>query len=251
MNAATSLRLDAVTIDFPVYGVDTRSLKNDLLHKSTRGRIGYSAGNHVSVRALEDVNLAFGQGDRVGLIGANGAGKSTLLRVLAGVYEPTRGRVRRHGRVSSLFDISLGIEPDATGYENILIRGIFLGLTPAQVREHAGEIAEFTGLGDYLAMPLHTYSTGMKLRLAFAVCTCIEPEILLMDEWIGIGDASFVEKARRRLAGIVDRTGLLVLASHDLALLERTCTKGVLLDGGRIRAYGPIDEVLHEYGTGR
>ena len=248
MSTDTSLQLAGVTVDFPVYSADSRSLKNDLLRKSTGGRIGRSAGNRLSVRALEDVNLALGCGDRLGLIGANGSGKTTLLRVLAGVYQPTRGRVRRQGRVASLFDISLGIDPGATGYENIMMRGMFLGLAPAEVRERTDEIAAFTELGDYLAMPVHTYSTGMMLRLAFAVCTCIEPEILLMDEWIGVGDAAFVEKAEGRLEGFVARAGILVLASHNPALLERTCATGVLLDSGRVRAFGPIGEVLREYG---
>ena len=248
MSTDTRLHLAGVTVDFPVYSADSRSLKNDLLRKSTGGRIGRNAGNRLSVRALEDVNLALGRGDRLGLIGANGSGKTTLLRVLAGVYQPTRGRVRRQGRVASLFDISLGIDPGATGYENIMMRGMFLGLAPAEVRERTDEIAAFTELGDYLAMPVHTYSAGMMLRLAFAVCTCIEPEILLMDEWIGVGDAAFVEKAEGRLEGFVARAGILVLASHNPALLERTCATGVLLDSGRVRAFGPIGEVLREYG---
>ena len=248
MSTDTSLQLTGVTVDFPVYSADSRSLKNDLLRKSTGGRIGRSAGNRLSVRALEDVNLALGRGDRIGLIGANGSGKTTLLRVLAGIYQPTRGRVRRRGRVASLFNISLGIDPSATGYENIMMRGMFLGLAPAEVRERTDEIAAFTELGDYLAMPVHTYSDGMKLRLAFAVCTCIEPEILLMDEWIGVGDAAFVKKAEGRLKGFVARAGILVLASHNPALLERTCATGMLLDSGRVRAFGPIAEVLRGYG---
>ena len=248
MSTDTSLQLTGVTVDFPVYSADSRSLKNDLLHKSTGGRIGRNAGNRLSVRALEDVNLALGRGDRIGLIGANGSGKTTLLRVLAGIYQPTRGRVRRRGRVVSLFDVSLGIDHSATGYENIMMRGMFLGLAPAEVRERTDEIAAFTELGDYLAMPVHTYSTGMKLRLAFAVCTCIKPEVLLMDEWIGVGDAAFVKKAEGRLKRFVNRTGILVLASHNPALLERTCATGMLLDSGRVRAFGPIAEVLREYG---
>ena len=248
MSTGTSLQLAGVTVDFPVYSADTRSLKNDLLRRSTGGRIGRNAGSRLSVRALEDVNLAFAHGDRIGLIGANGSGKTTLLRVLAGVYQPTRGRVRRRGRVASLFDISLGIDPGATGYENIMMRGMFLGLAPAEVRERTDEIAAFAELGDYLAMPVHTYSTGMMLRLAFAVCTCIEPEILLMDEWIGVGDAAFVEKAEGRLQGLVAGAGMLVLASHNPDLLERNCTTGVLLDSGRVRAFGTVGEVLREYG---
>ena len=248
MSTDTSLQICGVTVDFPVYSADARSLKNNLLRKSTGGRIGRHAGNRLTVRALDDVNLAFGQGDRVGLIGSNGAGKTTLLRVLAGVYQPTLGWVQRRGRVASLFDMSLGLDPDATGYENIMARGLLLGLRPTQVRQRAAEIAEFTELGEYLAMPVHAYSSGMMLRLAFAVSTCIEPEILLMDEWIGVGDAAFVEKAERRLASFVNQAAILVLASHNLPLLARVCTKAVLLDAGRVRALGPIDDVLQKYG---
>ncbi len=198
-------------------------------------------------RALDDVSLTFEHGDRIGLIGANGAGKTTLLRVLAGVYEPAHGRVWRYGRTAPLLNVSLGIDAGATGYENIMTRGLFLGLMPEEVRERMDEIAAFTELSDYLAMPVHTYSAGMRLRLAFAVCTCFEPEILLMDEWINVGDRAFVKKARRRLEEFIDRTGILVLASQNSALLERVCTTGVLLDTGRVKARGPIGEVLEEY----
>ena len=248
MSPDTGLQLAGVTVDFPVYSTNARSLKNDLLRKSTGGRIGRNADSRVSVRALEEVSLAFGRGDRVGLIGHNGAGKSTLLRVLAGVYHPTKGQVRRRGRVTSLFDLFLGLDASETGYDNIRLRGLFLGLTPAEIRDRGAEIAAFTGLGDYLEMPLSTYSSGMMLRLAFAVSTCVEPEILLMDEWLGSGDAAFVEKAERRLRAFVENSSILVLASHNTALLERFCTSGVLLEAGRVRAVGPISEVLRAYG---
>ena len=247
MNAMVGLRLESVTVDFPVYNASARSLKNRLLHHGTGGRIACSAGNRLCVRALEDVSLALEHGDRLGLVGANGAGKTTLLRVLAGAYEPTRGHVHRRGRSASLLNVSLGIDAEATGYENIMIRGLFLGLMPEQVRERMEEIAAFTELGDYLAMPVHTYSAGMRLRLAFAVCTCFEPEILLMDEWLGIGDRAFVEKAKRRLEEFVERAGILVLASQNAALLERICTTGVVLVAGRLKACGPIGEILQEY----
>ena len=238
--------LQSVTVEFPVYNASTRSLKNRLL-RGTGGRIGHGAGNHLSVRALEGVSLTFEHGDRVGIVGHNGAGKSTLLRVLAGAYEPTRGHVRRRGRTASLLNVSLGIDPEATGYENIMTRGLILGLQPEQVREHMDEIAEFTELGDYLAMPMRTYSAGMRLRLAFAVCTCFEPEILLMDEWLSVGDRAFVEKARRRLEEFVDRAGILVLASQNANLLKRMCVTGIVLDAGKVKARGPIGEVLAKY----
>ncbi len=247
MNAMVSLGLESVTVEFPVYNTSARSLKNRLLHHGTGGRIARGAGNRLLVRALDKVSLSLAHGDRIGLIGPNGAGKTTLLRVLAGAYEPTRGRVWRRGRTAPLLNVSLGMDSEATGYENIMTRGLFLGLMPEQVRERMDEIAAFTELGDFLAMPVHTYSAGMRLRLAFAVCTCFEPEILLMDEWLGVGDRAFVEKARRRLEEFVERAGILVLASQNSALLKRVCTTGAVLDAGRLMAQGPIDEVLAEH----
>ena len=247
MSAATSLQTESVTVVFPIYNAGTRSLKHRLLHHGTGGRIARGLGNRLCVRALEDVSLAFEHGERVGLMGANGAGKTTLLQVLSGVYKPVKGHVRRRGRIASLLNLSIGIDEGATGYENIRLRSYLLGLSPEQVSERVDEIAAFTELGDYLEMPVDTYSTGMRLRLAFAVCTCIEPEILLMDEWLSVGDQSFIHKARRRLEEFVDRARILVLASQNLSLLERTCTTGVLLDAGKVKAIGPIREVLREY----
>ena len=242
-----SLQLESVTVDFPVYSPGARSLKKRLLHRGTGGRIAHGAAKGLRVRALEDVSLALEHGDRVGLVGPNGAGKTTLLRVLAGAYEPTRGRVERRGRTASLLNVSLGIDGEATGYENIMNRGLFLGLRPDQVRARMDEIAAFTELGDYLAMPVHTYSAGMRLRLAFAACTCFDPEILLMDEWLGLGDRAFVEKAKRRLEQFVDRAGILVLASQNTSLLQRVCSTGVILDKGRVKCFGSIDDVLRIY----
>ena len=167
--------------------------------------------------------------------------------MLAGAYEPTRGRVERRGRTASLLNVSLGIDGEATGYENIMTRGLFLGLRPKQVRARMDEIAAFTELGDYLAMPVHTYSAGMRLRLAFAACTCFDPEILLMDEWLGLGDRLFVEKAKRRLERFVERAGILVLASQNMPLLKRVCSTGILLERGRIKCSGSIDSVLRVY----
>ena len=244
---SVGLRMEDVTVDFPIYSLAARSLKNRLLRAGPGGNIERNANQRLRVRALEAVTLAFERDDRVALIGNNGAGKTTLLRVLAGAYEPTRGQVWRQGQTASLLNVSLGIDLEATGYENILMRGLLLGLTPNQVRERTAEIEEFTELGDYLAMPVHTYSAGMRLRLAFAVCTCGQPDILLMDEWFSAGDAAFVKKVRRRLEEFVGRSGILVLASHNLILLKRICTKGVLLEAGRVKASGPIDEVVDVY----
>lgn len=241
------IQLDHISVQFPIYNADTRSLKTRLMHMTTGGHIGRDAGNRVCVEALTDVTLTFEHGDRVALIGHNGAGKTTLLRVLAGIYEPVGGAVYREGRAVPLFDMALGMNPEATGFENIRLRGRFLGLDSKQLRSRIDEIAEFTELGDYLAMPVRTYSTGMMLRLAFAICTSIEPEIMLMDEWIGVGDAAFLVKASQRLNEFIGRAGILVLASHSAGLLEANCNKGVLMHAGKVEAFGPISEILRKY----
>lgn len=247
MSTPVYLRLESVTVDYPIYSATTRSLKNRLLRTGTGGHIEKTAESGLCVRAIENVSLVLEHGDRVGLIGPNGAGKSTLLRVLAGVYEPTLGAVHSRGRIASLLNVSLGIDPEATGYENIMLRGLLFGLTSEDVHARTEEIADFTELGDYLAMPVYTYSAGMKVRLALGVCTCIDPDILLMDEWIGVSDATFVEKAHRRLQEFVGRAGILVLASHNDQLLERVCDTGVWLDAGRVKLRGSIQDVLREY----
>jgi ABC-2 type transport system ATP-binding protein/lipopolysaccharide transport system ATP-binding protein len=241
------LQVDNVSVQFPIYNANARSLKTRLMHLTTGGRIGRDAGNRVCVEALSEVTLSFEHGDRIALVGHNGAGKTTLLRVLSGIYEPTRGAVYCEGRVVSLFDMSLGMNLEATGIENIVLRGRFLGLSANKIRERLTDIAAFTELGDYLAMPVRTYSTGMVVRLAFAVCTSIEPEIMLMDEWIGAGDASFLEKAKKRFDEFIGRAGILVVASHSTALLETYCNKGVLMHAGRVEAFGPIGDILRVY----
>jgi ABC-2 type transport system ATP-binding protein/lipopolysaccharide transport system ATP-binding protein len=242
------IELEDVAVHFAVYHARTRSLKNRLIGRMTLGgRIGEDASHRICVKALDGISLTFEHGDRVALVGANGAGKSTLLRVLAGVYEPMRGRVQSEGRVSSLFDIGLGLDPESTGYENILLRGLFLGMSRTEIRARRGAIAAFTELGDYLTMPLRTYSTGMMLRLAFAVSTHVDADILLMDEWIGAGDAAFTDKAERRLVELVRGAAILVLASHSDEIVRRTCNKAVLLNRGMIACVGDVEEVLRIY----
>ncbi len=242
-----SIAVDNVSVDFPLYGGGSRSLKKTLMRMGSGGRISRNAGDRVYVQALRDVSLHIDHGDRVGIIGPNGAGKTTLLRVLAGIYEPTQGVVRHEGHISPLFDTTLGMDAEATGYENIVLRGLFLGLSPREIRDRTDEIAEFTELGDYLSVPVRTYSTGMMLRLAFAVSTCVDPEILLMDEWLGVGDAHFLVKAERRMERLVDHSRILVIASHSNALIKRLCNKVVLLDHGELKAMGLVAEILDRY----
>jgi ABC-type polysaccharide/polyol phosphate transport system ATPase subunit len=242
-----SLTLDRVTVDFPIYNARKRSLKAELFRRTVGGHIESKEDSRVSVMALRDVSMTLRDGDRLGLVGRNGAGKTTLLRVLSGVYEPPVGRVAIDGSVSSLTDIMMGMDPEATGYENILLRSVFLGVSVSQARANIPEIVEFTGLGNFLNLPMRTYSSGMMVRLAFAVSTAVTPEILIMDELIGAGDATFFHKAEARLRDLIGRTRILVIASHADEILRRLCNKAALMEEGRLRMIGPVDEVLAIY----
>jgi ABC-2 type transport system ATP-binding protein/lipopolysaccharide transport system ATP-binding protein len=244
------LALDNVSVSFPIYSVGSRSLKKGILYRGSRGRIATDASDRLVVEALRDVSLRFSAGDRVALIGANGAGKTTLLRVMAGIYEPASGAVRVSGRISPMFDIGLGIDPDLSGLENIRLRGLLLGLSRAEIEGLIPEIGDFTELGEYLELPTRTYSSGMLTRLTFAVATCFAPEILLMDEWILAGDAGFLAKAERRIESFVKNASVLVIASHNEQICRTWCSKAVWLDGGQVRAVGHIDEVLSAYREG-
>ncbi len=239
----SNLSLRSVDVEFTIYGVRARSIKSHTLRVTTGGMISFPSDRRVTVTALANVDLDVHHGERVGLVGHNGAGKTTLLRVMAGVYEPVRGRIERRGRVTPLFDLSSGFSPEATGLENIVIRGMYLGLERDELMARRGAIADFTELGAYLHMPVNTYSAGMLMRLAFAVSTAVEPEILLMDEWLAVGDAGFVKKAQQRLLDLVGSSGILVIASHSLGTLESVCNRLVWLDAGRVRADGPVKTV--------
>ncbi|GAA1952819.1 galactan export ABC transporter ATP-binding subunit Wzt/RfbE [Amycolatopsis minnesotensis] len=233
------------SVDFPIFDAKSRSLKKQVLGK-VGGKIGTESKVPV-IEALHDISISLKDGDRVGLVGHNGAGKSTLLRLLSGIYEPTRGSSRIVGRVAPVFDLGVGMDQEISGFENIMIRGLYLGMTRKQMEKRVDDIAEFTELGDYLAMPLRTYSTGMRVRLALGVVTSIDPEILLLDEGIGAVDAAFLDKARDRLVDLVRRSGLLVFASHQDDLLLELCTSAVWMDEGRMKMRGGLREVLTAY----
>jgi ABC-2 type transport system ATP-binding protein len=242
----SGIDLADVDIDFPIYDARARSFKNRLLGLSA-GRIGATATHHVVVRALRGITLSLVDGDRLGLVGRNGAGKSTLLRVMAGIYEPLVGTVRIAGRIASLTDITMGMDIEATGYENIVIRGLMLGLSRQWALRRIAEIEAFTELGDYLSLPLRTYSAGMMLRLAFAISTSIDPEILIMDELIGAGDAAFARKAAARLDQLTAAAHILIIASHSVETLRRLCNKAALLREGRLVAVGSVEEIIERY----
>lgn len=229
-----SIVLSDCGLDLPVYGTGNRSLKQLVMSTATGGRIAAGSRNITVVNALTDINLTFSAGDRVGLIGHNGAGKTSLLRMLAGVYEPSRGALQIDGKVTSLIDVTLGMDHEATGYDNILIRGLILGLTRKRIRELTPEIEQFSELGQYLSMPVRTYSSGMVLRLAFSIVTCVHPDILLMDEWLSVGDAGFVKKAEERLKALVDKASILVMASHNPRIISELCNIRVTLERGRL-----------------
>jgi lipopolysaccharide transport system ATP-binding protein len=199
------------------------------------------------VKALSDLTFTFSDNDRVGLLGHNGAGKSTLLRTIAGVYSPTEGEVQIDGSVGSLIDVSLGINPEATGRENIYVRGQLLGLTKGEIRKVYDDIVQFADLGDFTEVPVRTYSTGMHLRLAFAVSTVVRPEILLMDEWLSVGDEEFKVKAEDRLGRLVSDTKILIIATHSRSLIEQVCNRVVWLEHGKVRMDGPALEVAKAY----
>jgi ABC-type polysaccharide/polyol phosphate transport system ATPase subunit len=242
------IRLQGVRVEFETTRPGERSIRRQLFElAAVGGVVRQGAHRRARIEALRDVSLEIGDGERIGLVGHNGSGKTTLLKVLAGVYHPVEGFVETHGRISAIFDPGLGMYPDATGFENIVLRGLILGMSREEIERRTEEIAAFSGLGQYLEMPVRTYSSGMLLRLAFAVSTSIEPEILLLDEWIGAGDMHFEELAQARLGKLVDQSKILVLASHRPRLIESICTKAVLLEHGQVRAIGPVGEIVEAY----
>jgi ABC-2 type transport system ATP-binding protein len=233
-------------VEIPVYAVGDNSFKTLLLRRAIGGRFGRH-GSNLIVTALTGINLEIGDGERIGLVGHNGAGKTTLLRVLAGVYPPTKGKVKVIGRVSPMFNISLGMSIDATGIENVRICGALWGLSRGEIEAGIDDVVEFTELGDYLKIPVRTYSAGMLMRLSFAIATLRQPEILLLDEVIGVGDAEFVKKAESRLQKIANRASILVVSSHSDDIIRRLCSKAIWLTQGAIGAFGEVDEVLRAY----
>lgn len=243
----TSIQLKNVSVEFPIYNTPSRSLKNRVLNFATGGKIERKSDRLVIVSGLDDISLTFRDGERIGLIGHNGSGKTTLLRVLSGIYIPTHGEAVINGTCISLINISLGIDPDASGYENIRLRAAMMGMSPQEIAEKIDEIAEFSDLGDFLDVPFRTYSSGMQLRLAFATSTAVRPEILIMDEWLSTGDENFKERANQRMEELVGSTKILILASHSRELLTTNCSRVIWLDRGKVSMDGEPEEVLSAY----
>jgi len=239
------IELAGVDVDFPIYNARGRSLKSDIMRR-IGGHIEMDDAR-VVVRALRGLNLSLKPGDRLAVVGHNGAGKSTLLRVLAGVYEPVNGEIRRQGRVSSLLDMTMGMDMELSGSENVVLRGVFMGMSFEEARSKVAEVAEFSELGDFLHLPMRTYSSGMQLRLAFGISTVNQPDIVILDELISVGDAGFQDKALHRIKGLIDNASILVLASHDTGTLRKFCNRAILMRGGECVQEGSVEQVLEHY----
>jgi ABC-type polysaccharide/polyol phosphate transport system ATPase subunit len=239
------IELDDVSLTFQVRKRCRNTLKDlvtrQLLRKSNL------PPTFMEVQALKGINLRIREGDRLGILGRNGAGKSTLLKTLAGIYPPTEGYRIVEGRISSLFEIAVGFEQEGTGWENINYRGYLQGETPTSIRAKTQEIADFSELGDFLNMPVRYYSAGMTVRLAFSIVTAIDPEILLVDEVLGVGDMAFQQKARQRMRDMMAKARLMVMVSHDMESLASICNRLIWLDKGSIRMEGPPAEVVTAY----
>ena len=240
------VEVEDVSLTYPVYGQNARSFKTILINRATGGRLGTSCGN-VVVEALKEVSFKLEKGDRLAIIGHNGAGKSTLLKVLAKIYEPTTGTVRVQGRVNCLFDIMMGMDHELTAYENIFLRGLILGLSKSEIRKIVPKVEDFSELGDFMKMPIKSYSSGMKVRLAFGIITNVYSEILLIDEVVNVGDAKFIEKAKVQMRGLVHQSEFMVLSSHDVHVIREFCNKALWLEKGVVKYLGDVEEALRLY----
>ena len=244
----SSIRVRGVDVEFPIYHGNSRSLKRTVFAAAS-GRLKEDARHRVSVHALRDVTFSLAAGERLGLIGHNGAGKTTLLRTLAGIYEPGVGTIHVQGTVGALLDPNLGMNAEMTGRENIVLRGLINGLDRAAIRRLEQDVQDFAELDAFLDLPLRFYSSGMVVRLGFAMATAIRPQVLLMDEWFLAGDAAFMAKAKARLEDMVRGAEILVLSSHNDEVVRTWSTRVIWMDQGRVRLDGPADEVLAAYGA--
>lgn len=227
------IEFNNVTLRYPIYGSHGMSLRSHLMRVATGGNIEQDSRTTV-ITALKDVSFTLNDGDAVGLIGHNGAGKSTLLRTMAGIYPPSSGKVVRQGKTSTVFEIGAGLDAELSGYDNIIHLGMMMGLNYSEAKALTPDIEEFTELGDFLQLPIRTYSSGMTMRLMFAVATAVIPEILLLDEMFSTGDAGFQEKSQARIRKIIDSAKIFVFASHDMNLIQKNCNRIFSLEHGRL-----------------
>lgn len=246
----SSIQLQQVSLSYPLLGACTRSLKKAMLQQLSIGRGLVAEQDTIKmISALKEISFELRSGDRLGLIGRNGAGKSTLLKVLAGIYPPSQGKISVRGSVSPLLGINVGMNPLATGYENIKFRCLLYGFDKNKTQKIIKDIEDFTELGHFLSMPIKTYSSGMSVRLSFGLATAMTPDILIVDEVVGVGDAQFIQKAKARLNNLIEVSNILVLASHSNEIIKKFCNKILWLDQGRIVKFvhQDIHSVLSEY----
>lgn len=242
-----SFRLNNVSLSYRVFSGGERSVTSAVKSIATGGVIRHTNGRNLEIQALRDIQLRAGDGDRVGVIGHNGAGKTSLLKVIAGIYRPQQGSIERRGKTVAVINPAVGLDPMQTGYENIETIGLLSGLSWPQIRAAIPDIEAFTELGEFLSLPVSSYSAGMKARLAFAVATSLNPEILIADENLATGDAHFVQRARQRMQDMMEKSSILVLASHSLSTLRQLCNRAILMDHGQIVADGEVEEVVGNY----
>jgi lipopolysaccharide transport system ATP-binding protein len=240
----TSIQLDNVNLHYSAVAFKERSLKSLLAGAVSGGGLRQDIRD---IHALRNLSLTISAGERIGLIGHNGAGKSTFLKMVAGLYPISSGTRRVKGSVRSLFDLSLGFEPDATGRENILYRGLLLGLSPKFMRSVREEIVAFADLGEFIDYPLKTYSAGMQVRLAFAISTIVGGDILLIDEIFGAGDVSFMQRAKDRITGLISASDIVILASHDFGTVASICSRTIVLHHGALLYDGETRAAFKAY----
>lgn len=238
----TELNLKNVSLDYPLYGSRQSSIRSHFVD-ALSGR----KTTATSFRALKSITLSLRPNSRTALIGRNGAGKSTLLRTMAGIYKPTEGEVLRIGSLATIFDLGLGFNPQATGIENIKLAGLMRGLSLTEINSITPEVIEFADIGDFIFEPIYTYSSGMKIRLAFSVAIHIKADLLLIDEIFGAGDQNFRQKAQKKLDEWVDASSIFLLASHNFNLLENNCTDAIWMEDGKILEYGPLGKTIESY----
>jgi ABC-type polysaccharide/polyol phosphate transport system ATPase subunit len=242
------LRLRNASVVFPVHTDQSKSFRHSFIAPRVGALFGQTERPGIKlVQALSDVSLDLAPGDRMALIGHNGSGKSTLLRVLAGAYVPTSGHLESEGRKQTLIDLGMAVHGDATGIENIIALGLLQGRARREIYEKLDEIITFSGLEEFVYLPLRTYSTGMAVRLIFSVATCWSPEILLIDELLGAGDAEFFEKARLRLQNMLEGAGIVVMASHSMSGVQQFCNKGLVMHHGKVSFFGTVDDAIAHY----
>lgn len=241
------ISLKNISLDYPVMGYRSHSLHVYLGDKIGGLLSGEKRNSTHSVCALRDVSLTLSNGDRVGVLGHNGAGKTSLLRLITGIYPPTSGTLTVDGRVNALTDFTLGMEPDASGLKNIIFRLVFMGYSYKDAKAAVESIADFSGLGEFINLPVRTYSTGMYMRLAFSISTHFSPDIMILDEIVGAGDEAFREKAKVRLNSLLEQSRIVILSSHDMGAIKLYCDKALILDKGRLQVFGPVNEVVDLY----